>query len=97
MDQGLGGHASEFLKLEGELLDFSAAGYMGLRSPNRADALVWALTDLMLNPMKGWGGYEAARMRVEELQTKKSAPPAPRAVVYQPGSAEWLRQKRGDI
>jgi phage terminase large subunit-like protein len=91
-------HAGEFLKLEGELLDFSAAGYMGLRSPNRADALIWALTDLMLNPMKGWGAFEAARMRVEELQAKKSAPPQAQSkpVVYQPGSVEWQRQQQGE-
>jgi phage terminase large subunit-like protein len=91
-------HVGEFLKLEGELLDFSTAGYMGLRSPNRADALVWALTDLMLNPMKGWGGFEAARMRVEELQAKKAAPQPvqPQPVVYQPGSVEWQRQQSGE-
>jgi hypothetical protein len=87
-------HAGEFLKLEGELLDFSSAGYMGLRSPNRADALVWALTDLMLNPMKGWGAFEAARMRAEELKIKKEAPPAPKPVVYQPGSVEWQAQQK---
>jgi phage terminase large subunit-like protein len=93
-------HADRFLKLEGELLDFSSSGYLGLRSPNRADALVWALTDLMLNPMKGWGAFEAAWMRVEELQAKKAAPTSvsaqPQPVVYQPGSVEWQRQQSGE-
>ena len=28
--------------------NFSSAGYVGPRSPDRADALVWALTELML-------------------------------------------------
>jgi Terminase RNaseH-like domain len=94
-------HADRFLKLEGEMLDFSSSGYLGLRSPNRADALVWALTDLMLNPMKGWGAFEAARMRVEEMQVKKAGPTSvsaqPKPVVYQPGSVEWQRQQNGEI
>lgn len=45
-------HVGEFRKLEAELLDFSAAGYLGVRSPNRADALVWALTDLLVDPVQ---------------------------------------------
>ncbi len=41
-------HAGEFVELEEELLNFSVYGYLGPKSPNRADAYVWALTDLML-------------------------------------------------
>lgn len=41
-------HAGEFVELEEELLGFSTYGYTGARSPNRADAYVWAMTDLML-------------------------------------------------
>lgn len=39
---------NDLLGLEDELTNFSSAGYFGERSPNRADALVWAVTDLML-------------------------------------------------
>jgi phage terminase large subunit-like protein len=39
-------HVGYFPDLEDELCAFSTAGYMGERSPNRADALVWALTAL---------------------------------------------------
>jgi hypothetical protein len=55
-------HAGEFLKLEEELLNFSSAGYMGPKSPNRADALIWAFSDLMLGEpaAPGW-----ARSRLE--------------------------------
>lgn len=35
-------------KLEDELLNFTVSGYKGDRSPNRADAMVWAAYDLML-------------------------------------------------
>ena len=60
-------HAGQFYELEGELLDFSTAGYVGLRSPNRADSLVWAITDLMLNEMKGYGIFGLYRRQAEAL------------------------------
>ncbi len=41
-------HAGEFVELEEELLNFSVYGYLGPKSPNRADAYVWAMTDMML-------------------------------------------------
>lgn len=43
-------HAGSFPELEDELVFFSNAGYQGARSPNRADACIWALTELMLDP-----------------------------------------------
>lgn len=44
--------AGEFRQLESELLGFSTAGYIGERSPNRADAMVWALHDLFPSLVK---------------------------------------------
>ena len=46
-------HAGEFIGLEEELLNFSVYGYLGPKSPNRADAYVWAMTDLMLGEQHG--------------------------------------------
>ncbi|MGL5736184.1 MAG: phage terminase large subunit [Beijerinckiaceae bacterium] len=40
-------HAQGMGELEDEMVNFTTAGYMGNRSPDRADALVWAMTDLM--------------------------------------------------
>lgn len=41
--------------LEAEMCEFTDLGYTGERSPNRADALVWALTELMLaESSDGW-------------------------------------------
>jgi phage terminase large subunit-like protein len=37
-----------FPKLEDELLNFTTNGYKGDRSPNRADAMIWAAHELML-------------------------------------------------
>lgn len=48
-------HVGYFRELEDELTAFSTNGYTGQGSPNRADALVWALTELfpgLVNPRK---------------------------------------------
>ncbi len=45
-DQGKVRHVGYFRELEDELSGFSTVGYVGGGSPNRADALVWALTTL---------------------------------------------------
>lgn len=39
-------HVGYFRELEDELTSMSTVGYMGQGSPNRADALVWGLTEL---------------------------------------------------
>lgn len=39
-------HVGYFPELEDELLAFSTTGYTGQRSPNRADAAIWAITEL---------------------------------------------------
>lgn len=46
--QGRVCHAGRFTALEDEMCDFGADGLAGGRSPDRVDALVWALTSLML-------------------------------------------------
>lgn len=45
-EQGKVRHVGMFSKLEDELAGFSTFGYTGERSPNRADALIWALAEL---------------------------------------------------
>lgn len=52
-EQGKVSHCGRFPALEDEMSNFSTAGYTGSKSPNRADALVWALTDLMLGSTPG--------------------------------------------
>jgi len=46
-------HAGVFPDLEDQLCNFTTSGYVGDGSPDRGDALVWAMTELML----GTGGY----------------------------------------
>ena len=46
-------HVGYFRELEDELMGFSTIGYTGERSPNRADALIWALTELFPGVVAG--------------------------------------------
>ena len=45
-EQGKVRHVGRFVKLEDELAGFSTYGFTGSHSPNRADALIWALAEL---------------------------------------------------
>lgn len=46
-------HLGRFPDLEDQLVNFSSSGYVGERSPDRADAAIWGFTDLLLG---GTGG-----------------------------------------
>jgi len=54
-EQGRVHHVGAFSDLEDQLSQFTTDGYMGAGSPDRADALVWAVTEVMLGsaPMVG--------------------------------------------
>lgn len=47
-EQGKVSHVGSFPELEDQMSAFTPSGYMGEGSPDRCDALVWALTELML-------------------------------------------------
>lgn len=46
-------HVGRFVELEEELSGFATTGYTGDRSPNRADALIWALAELFPAMVRG--------------------------------------------
>lgn len=52
-EQGRVSHVGSFPDLEDQMCNFTASGYVGEGSPDRADALVWAMTELMM----GKAGY----------------------------------------
>jgi phage terminase large subunit-like protein len=52
-EQGKVKHVGYFPELEDELMSFTTTGYQGLSSPNRADALVWAITELFPGLTRG--------------------------------------------
>lgn len=49
-------HVGSFPDLEDQMGAFTTEGYQGSGSPDRADALVWALTELMLGESYSWQG-----------------------------------------
>ena len=49
-DQGKVRHVGHLTELERQYCRFSTGGYVGAGSPDRADAAIWALTELMLDP-----------------------------------------------
>jgi phage terminase large subunit-like protein len=62
-EQGKVRHCGALTDLEDQLTAMTSAGYLGDGSPDRADALVWALSELMLNaqtPVACFGTYSAS-------------------------------------
>ena len=53
-EQGRVKHARGLRLLEDQMCQMNAQGYQGQGSPDRVDALVWALHDLMVAPSKTW-------------------------------------------
>ncbi|MEO0485986.1 MAG: terminase family protein [Pseudomonadota bacterium] len=59
-EQGRVRHARGLHALEDQMCQMTLQGFQGRGSPDRVDALVWALTDAMLEPAKSW---KAPRVR----------------------------------
>ena len=53
-EQGRVSHLRGLGALEDQMCRMTAQGYRGKGSPDRVDALVWALTDLMIEPAQTW-------------------------------------------
>jgi phage terminase large subunit-like protein len=53
-EQGRVRHLRGMDALEDQMCRFARQGYTGSGSPDRVDALVWALTDLMIEPARAW-------------------------------------------
>ena len=53
-EQGRVAHLAGMDRLEDQMCRMTAQGYEGRGSPDRLDALVWALTELMIVPVQGW-------------------------------------------
>jgi hypothetical protein len=69
-------HAGQFPMLEDQMAAFTSdfdrgrAGY----SPDHVDALVWALTELMVEPVAGWGLIEWTRLEAEKIKAPRANP-----------------------
>lgn len=69
-EQGKIRHVGFFPELEDELCDFTTTGYVGQRSPNRADALVWLVTELFPGVTKGRSNVKAPTNAVNRIQSQ---------------------------
>ena len=87
-------HIGTFPQLEDQMTNFTsdidraAAGY----SPDRVDALVWAFSDLLVQPMESAGLYELYRRRAEAAAQRNK--PQPAQSVPQRGSMEWFEAQK---
>ena len=57
-------HAGRFADLEDQLCGFTQAGYMGDRSPDRADALIWGVTEIFPAATRSQSRKHAGPLRV---------------------------------
>jgi len=77
MESGKIRMAGIFRDLEDELSAFTTYGYTGDHSPNRADAMIWGMSDLFPEMLK------------HEDEIKK--PPAP-TFIHRPGGNSWMHR-----
>ena len=89
-------HVGSFPELEDEMCGFTtdfdrqSSGY----SPDRVDALVWALTDLLVEPMSNEGIFEFYRRAAAEREAARSPIQSRPEPTYAPGSLEYAAQQR---
>jgi phage terminase large subunit-like protein len=73
-EQGRMHHVGSFPQIEDQMTHFTsdfdreAAGY----SPDRLDALVWATTELLIEPMRGYAIFELYRRQAEALAAERN-------------------------
>src|SRR6202045_1241383 len=117
-EQGRIRHIGAFTALEDQMCEFtpdldrskpkrdstdpSSLGKGGRTSPDRADALVWAFTALLVEEISSWGIYETTRRKAEavikaRLAAAEAGRPksefAPGSMEYQALHPEWKPQE----
>jgi hypothetical protein len=117
-EQGRIRHMGAFTALEDQMCEFtpdldrskpnrdstdpSSLGKGGRTSPDRADALVWAFTELLVEEISSWGIYETTRRKAEaviraRLAAAEEGRPksefAPGSMEYQALHPEWKPQE----
>ena len=69
-------------------IDRAAAGY----SPDRVDALVWAFSELLVEPMESEGIFELYRQYAEAAEQRDK--PQPTQTTCSIGSMEWQAEQK---
>jgi hypothetical protein len=92
--QGRVHHIGTLPQLEDQMTNFTsdidraAAGY----SPDRVDALVWAFSELLVEPMKSKGIFDLYRRNAEAAEQRVK--PQPTQTTWAIGSMEWLAEHK---
>lgn len=74
-EQGKVRHVGDFRELEDEMTAFSTYGYLGDKSPNRADAWFWVLAELFPGLVRG---------------ISAPSKPAAQSLIVMPSAAGWM-------
>jgi len=87
-------HVGNFEELETELTEFTDMGYIGAGSPNRADALIWALHELVLKDEDATGWVDYYRSKAEKAgilpKQQRREPQERRDLLGQPHPPEFI-------
>jgi phage terminase large subunit-like protein len=63
-DDGKVSHVGELYDMEEEMCGFSKVGYIGEKSPNRADAVIWGLTELFYGIINKAGREKSSTVEI---------------------------------
>ena len=85
-EKGLVHHVGRFGALEDQMCSFSTLGYLGEGSPDRADALVWAITELLVGSAGAVDVLGGAAVSGRVLDADEEAD---RSGVGDAGSSPW--------
>jgi phage terminase large subunit-like protein len=91
-EQGRIKHLGAFTKLEDQQCAFTTdLVRVPGDSPDRVDALVWGVTEILVEPMPSFGIFEATRLKAEALMGQKVRPAV--KMTYAIGSPEYAQQQ----
>jgi phage terminase large subunit-like protein len=83
------GQTSGLEILEDQMSQMTTHGYLGKGSPDRVDALVWALSELMPQKNSGWAYYEYAKAEMQRDRERGILIDA--APVHERTKKEWAK------
>jgi phage terminase large subunit-like protein len=68
-------HRVPFPEMEEQMCNFATNGYQGQKSPDRADAMIWGVSDLLVGDMPGFGLLEFYERQAADAAKNANVPP----------------------
>jgi phage terminase large subunit-like protein len=87
-ERGRVGHIGDLAGLEAEMVQMTLSGFTGGGSPNALDAMVWALSELVMTNKVCANFLELIQQELREYGIPQA--PVVRQIEYARGSQEWL-------